>query len=281
LKSLTQEQAAELGFKVKDKNDKLISGSGLYFPFKGKFGQLRLDVPIERKKGSIAKYLTPLGAKTQARIPANCSVVTEGAKDAAAGSLHGKIQTGAIAGISHYRKALEQGAGLTALFDADGWYNPNVFVNLFHASKWLNGKAQIIPEIEGYPKAGLVEFFKVGNTAEDYKKLIDSAKKPEALLLEWGKYFGSIPEARLSQAARVALRLAAQYLDEVQQDILISNIKAACDKVSSKTLNRELKKQKAIIEARRKKQAAEFQQEEPEKDDHPEAFYRGVCQGQN
>jgi hypothetical protein len=280
LKSLTQEQAAELGFKVKDKNDKLISGSGLYFPFKGKFGQLRLDVPIERKKGSIAKYLTPLGAKTQARIPANCSVVTEGAKDAAAGSLHGKIQTGAIAGISHYRKALEQGAGLTALFDADGWYNPNVFVNLFHASKWLNGKAQIIPEIEGYPKAGLVEFFKVGNTAEDYKKLIDSAKKPEALLLEWGKYFGSIPEARLSQAARVALRLAAQYLDEVQQDILISNIKAACDKVSSKTLNRELKKQKAIIEARRKKQAAEFQQEEPEKDDHPEAFYRGVCQGQ-
>jgi len=280
LKSLTQEQAAELGFKVKDKNDKLISGSGLYFPFKGKFGQLRLDVPIERKKGSIAKYLTPLGAKTQARIPANCSVVTEGAKDAAAGSLHGKIQTGAIAGISHYRKALEQGAGLTALFDADGWYNPNVFVNLFHASKWLNGKAQIIPEIEGYPKAGLVEFFKVGNTAEDYKKLIDSAKKPEALLLEWGKYFGSIPEARLSQAARVALRLAAQYLDEVQQDILISNIKAACDKVSSKTLNRELKKQKAIVEARRKKQAAEFQQEEPEKDDHPEAFYRGVCQGQ-
>src|SRR4028119_22360 len=73
LKSLMQEQAAELGFKVKGKNDQWTSGSGLYFPFKGKFGQLRLDIPIERKKGSIAKYLTPLGAKTQARTPANCA----------------------------------------------------------------------------------------------------------------------------------------------------------------------------------------------------------------
>ncbi|HEY9905331.1 MAG TPA: primase-like DNA-binding domain-containing protein, partial [Candidatus Sericytochromatia bacterium] len=280
LKSLMQEQAAELGFKVKGKNDQWTSGSGLYFPFKGKFGQLRLDIPIERKKGSIAKYLTPVGAKTQARIPANCKVVTEGAKDAAAGSLHGKIQTGAIAGISHYRKALEQGAGYTILFDADGWNNPNVFVNLFHAGKWLNGKVQIIPEIEGYPKAGLCEYFKAGNTAEDYRELVDSAKKPEALLLEWGKHFGDIPETKLSQAVRVALRLAAQYLDEVQQDILISNIKAACDKVSNKTLNRELKKQQALVEARRKKQEAEFQQEEPEKDNHPEAFYREVCHAQ-
>jgi hypothetical protein len=83
LRSLTQEQAEQSGFKVKDKNDEWVSGSGLYFPFKGKFGQLRLDVPIERKKGSTAKYLTPLGAKTQARIPSGCKVVTEGAKDAA------------------------------------------------------------------------------------------------------------------------------------------------------------------------------------------------------
>jgi len=281
LKSLTQEQAAELGFKVKDKNDKLISGSGLYFPFKGKFGQLRLDVPIERKKGSIAKYLTPLGAKTQARIPAKCEVVTEGAKDAAAGSLHGEIPTGAIAGISHYRKALEQNSGLTTLSDADGWVNPNVFSNLFHAGKWLNGKVQLIPEIEGYPKAGLCEYFKVGNTAEDYTKLINSARKPEALLLEWGKHFGNIPETKLSLAVRIALGLAAQYLDEVQQDILISNIKTACDKISPKTLTKELKKQKAIVETRRLKQnAAADQQEEPEKDDHPEAFYRNVCQAE-
>jgi hypothetical protein len=285
LRSLTPEQAEETGFRVKDRKDKWVSGSGLYFPFKGKFGQLRLDVPIERKKGS-AKYLTPLGAKTQARIPANCEVITEGAKDAAAGGLLGGIPTGAIAGISHYCKALKQDAGYTVLFDADGWTNPAVFSNLFHAGKWLNGKVQLIPEIEGYPKAGLCEYFKVGNTTEDYKELVASAKKPEALLLEWGKHFGDIPEVRLSQAVRIALRLAAEYLDEIEQDILISNIKTACDKVSPKTLAKELKKQKAIIEARKQKQAAELlkqnaasgQQQEPQKDDHPEAFYRRICQ---
>jgi phage/plasmid-associated DNA primase len=288
LKSLTQEQAAELGFKAKDKDDKLTSVSGLHFPFKGKFGQLRLDVPIERKKGSVAKYLTPLGAKTQARIPAKCQVITEGAKDAAAGSLHGKIPTGAIAGISHYRKALKQDAGYTVLFDADGWHNPNVFSNLFHAGKWLNGKVQLIPEIKGYPKAGLCEYFKAGNTAEDYRKLVDSAKKPEALLLEWGKHFGDIPETKLSLAVRIALRLAAEYLDEIEQDVLLDNIKVVCQKVSGKTLKRELKRQREIVEAQYRKQEAEYrkknaaseQQEEPEKDSHPEAFYRGICKGQ-
>ncbi len=287
LRSLTQEQAVATGLKAKDINNEWVSGSGLYFPFTPKFGQIRLDVPIARKKGSAAKYLTPLGAKTQARIPANCKVVTEGAKDAAAGSLHGKIPTGAIAGISHYRKALKQDAGYTVLFDADGWTNPSVFTNLFHAGKWLNGKVQLIPEIEGYPKAGLCEYFKAGNTAEDYEKLVNSAKKPEALLLEWGKHFGDMPETRLSQAVRVALRLAAEYLNEIEQDILISNIKTVCHKVSPKTLNRELKKQKEIVEAQFKKQEADFnkqntaseQQEEPEKDSHPEAFYRGICQG--
>ncbi len=286
LRSLTQEQADQAGFKVKDGNDEWVSGSGLYFPFKGNFGQLRLDIPIERKKGSTAKYLTPLGAKTQARIPSGCKVVTEGAKDAVAGSLRGGIPTSAIAGISHYRKALKQDAGYTVLFDADGWTNPAVFSNLFHAGKWLNGKVQLIPEIEGYPKAGLCEYFKVGNTTEDYKQLVASAKKPEALLLQWGKHFGDIPEVRLSQAVRIALRLAAEYLDDIEQDVLVSHIKTACDKVSGKTLTKELKKQKAIVEARKQKQAAELlkqnaavgQQQEPQKDEHPEAFYRGICQ---
>jgi hypothetical protein len=185
LRSLTQEQAEQAGFKVKNKDGVYVSGEGLYFPFTREFGQLRLDAPIERKNGSVAKYLTPLGAKTKARIPSGCKVVTEGAKDAVAGSLRGGIPTGAIAGISHYRKALKQDAGYTVLFDADGWINPAVFSNLFHAGKWLNGKVQLIPEIEGYPKAGLCEYFKVGNTTEDYKELVDSAKKPEALLLQW------------------------------------------------------------------------------------------------
>ena len=282
LRSLTEEEA-QTRFKAQNKDGVCVSGSGLYLPFTRSFGQLRLDTPIERKNGSVAKYLTPLRAKTQARIPSGCKVITEGAKDAAAGSLMGGIPTGAIAGISHYRKALNQNARYTVLFDADGWGNPAVFSNLFHAGKWLNGKVQLIPKIEGYPKAGLCEYFKVGNTAEDYQKLINSAKRPEALLLEWGNHFGDIPETRLSQAVRVALRLASEYLNEVDQDILVSNIKSVCQKVTVKTLNRELKKQKAILEAQFKKRKADEEKrnassEEAEIDSHPEADYRGVCE---
>jgi hypothetical protein len=271
LRSLTKEEAEEAGFKVKGKDGRWSSGSGLLFPFTKDFSQLRLDTPAEREKGKQAKYLTPLGAKTQARIPRNCKVITEGAKDAAAGSLHGGIPTGAIAGISHYRKALKQNAGYTVLFDADVWINPNVFSNLLHGGKWLNSKVQAIPKIEGCPKAGLVEFFKAGKTAADYKELVDSAKKPEDFLLDWGKHFGDIPEAKLSQAIRTALRLAAEYLDEVQQDILLNNIKSACPKITGKTLNRELKKQRATVKPRSE------QGQQPEADDHPEAFYRPIC----
>ncbi len=287
LRSLTKEEAEKASFRAEDKNGAITSGSGLYFPFTRSFGQIRLDTPVERKNGAFAKYLTPSGAKTQARIPVGCKVITEGAKDAAAGSLLGGIPTGAIAGISHYRKALEQEAGYTVLFDADGWTNPAVFSNLFHAGKWLNGKIQLIPQIEGYPKAGLCEYFKTGNTAEDYQKLVNSAKKPEALLLEWGSHFGDIPEAKLSQAVRVALRLAAEYLDEVEQDVLVSKIKSAVGKkVSSKTLNKELKRQRAIVLARLQKLKLDFlkkhansdQHPQTEVDTHPEALYRGICE---
>jgi hypothetical protein len=132
----------------------------------------------------------------------------------------------------------------------------------------------------------LCEYFKTGNTAEDYQKLVNSAKKPEALLLEWGSHFGDIPEAKLSQAVRVALRLASEYLDEVEQDVLVSKIKSAVGKkVSGKTLTKELRRQRAIVLAQWEKVKLDFlkkhansdQQQEPEKDDHPEALYRGIC----
>jgi hypothetical protein len=74
-------------------------------------------------------------------------VLTEGFKDAAAGTLHGGIATGALAGVSHYRKALKQGSGETIVFDADGWTNPQVFSNLVHAGYYLRGKIQLVPEI--------------------------------------------------------------------------------------------------------------------------------------
>jgi hypothetical protein len=277
LTSLSKEQAEAQNFKVRDKYGSIVSGSGLYFPFSGQFGQLRLDTPIQRENGGIAKYLTPLGAKSEARLPKGCPVVTEGAKDAAAGSLLGGIPTGAIAGVSHYR-ALKEGSGHTILFDADGWANPGVFSNLFHAAKWVGGKIQLLPEIEGYPKAGLCEYFKAGHTADDYEKLIESAKKPENLLMEWGKRFGKIPESRLSQSVRVALRLAAKYLDEIEQDTLLANIKTATKKVSAKTLSKELERQKAKVSGRQRKKLEDTFATVQEEDPHPEAFYRPICE---
>jgi hypothetical protein len=279
LASLTKEEAEQRNFRVKDKYSRSVSGSGLYFPFSKEFGQLRLDTPVERENGSTAKYLTPLGAKSEARLPKGCLVITEGAKDAAAGSLKGGIPTGAIAGVSHYRKALRQNNGLTVLFDSDGWANPSVFLNLFNAGKWLNGKIQLVPRVEGHPKAGLCEFFNAGHTSEDYRKLIESAMKPEALLIEWGSHFGDVPERRLSHAIKIAMRLAAEHLDEVEQDLLLSNIKASCKKLTAKTLQLELEKQRELVaNLDRKKQCKE--PKEPE-DLHPESFYRPVCRAKN
>jgi phage/plasmid-associated DNA primase len=256
LRSLSETEATQQGFKAKNVSGNYTSSSGLYFPFTSEFGQLRLDKPIEQKPNKFAKYLTPIGAKSQARIPTGCRVITEGAKDAMAGSLHGGIPTGAIAGVSHYR-ALPQNAGYTVVFDHDGWVNANVFTNLFFAGKHLNGKVALLPEIKGEPKAGLCEYFIAGHTPNDYKALIDSALKPEMLLIEWGKRLGKISLDRQPQAVRLALRLAAQFLDEIQQGYLLENIRRST-KIQSRILQSELAKQKGKL-IKRKRQELEKQ----------------------
>lgn len=243
LRSLDKSDAAQLNLQYWTA-DGWKCEEGLYFPFTETFGQIRLDIPVVRLNGSTAKYLTPYKANSQAWIPDNCRILTEGAKDAYAGTVHGGIPTGAIAGVSHYRKALDQGAGYTILFDADGWTNPSVLSNLFHAGKWLNGKVQLLPEIEGQPKAGLCEYFKAGHTAEDYKNLLSSAMTPEELLLEWAERFKNIPSKHLSRSVSVALRLAAQYLKKHDCDRLL-NILAKRTPYSKKGLERELGSQTA------------------------------------
>ena len=224
--SVSEEQARKMGFKVWDGKE-WKSGSGIYLPFTPDFGQLRLDQPLVRENGNVAKYLTPCKKKTQAYIPNLCIVITEGIKDALAGCWFGKIPTGALAGVSHYRKALPLGAGFVVLFDSDGWHNPQVFRNLFNAGLWVNGKVQILPIIPGLKKAGLCEYFKAGHTAEDYKKLIDSAYTPKELLMEWPRHWDGMPDKRLSDAIKVALSLAAEYLDEIEQEEYCKRIKKA------------------------------------------------------
>ena len=226
LRSITREEALKLGCKTWV-NGEWKSGSGIYFPFTPTFGQLRLDELITRKNGKLAKYLTPYKKKTQAHSPTGCKVYTEGIKDAKAGTLIGEIPTGAIAGISHYKKALSENSGQMLLFDADGWINPQVFLNLFNGGLWLNGKVQLLPEIPGYPKAGLCEYFKAGHNAADYKELIDNAMTPKELLMEWPRHWEKMPEKWLSCAIKMALKLASRYLDEIQQERLLNRIKTA------------------------------------------------------
>jgi predicted P-loop ATPase len=211
VRSLTNTEALQMGFKVWD-GQEWRSSAGILLPFAEGFAQMRCDTPLERQKGKPAKYLTPVGTPTKAHIPKNCQVVTEGFKDAVAGILHGGIPTGAIAGVSHSRKALPQGCGYTIIFDADGWRNPQVFASLIHAGKWINGQVALLPEIDGHPHAGLCEYFKAGNTAKDYQSLIDSALKPEDLLQQWPEHWEGVEPYKIVKLARMATCLSVLYL---------------------------------------------------------------------
>ncbi|MDJ0717517.1 MAG: hypothetical protein QNJ54_25400 [Prochloraceae cyanobacterium] len=281
LRSLTEEEAMAMGFKVWV-NGEWNSGSGIYFPFTSTFGQVRLDKPIVRDNGKIAKYLTPCKKKTQAYIPNDCRVITEGVKDAMAACLLGKIPTGALAGVSHYRKALPKGAGFTTLFDADGRHNPQVFLHLFNCGLWLNGKIQLLPEISGHPKAGLCEYFKAGHTTEDYQKLIDSALSPKELLLSWPNYWDKMPDNKLSMAIKVAINLAAAHLDVLELETLLQRIKKAT-KISIQALRTLLQAASALQEKKLEKAAekeAKFANKSGPSDylpkNHREKRYLGV-----
>lgn len=224
VRSITATEARELGFLTRDNSNTLVSGDGLLFPFTSTFSQLRLDKPITRKNGSVAKYLTPGKKQAQAMTPDGCEVYTEGWKDAQAGTLHGGVTTGALAGVSHYRKALKPGSGGVLLFDADGWINPSVFRSLFNAGMWISGQVNLLPEIPDQPKAGLCEYFKAGYTSKDYQALIDNAMTPEAFLLDLPSHWKNLPVQRMSEAVGVVMRLAAQHLNPLQHSVLISRV---------------------------------------------------------
>ncbi len=218
VRSLSEREAQQLGFKCWSGKD-WHTGSGLYLPFRNGFGQLRLDTPFIREKGKPTKYLTPVGKGSEPFIPSGCKVITEGLKDALAGTLHGGVPTGAIAGVSHYRKTLNPGIGHIILFDADGWDNPQVFAQLIHAGKWCNGRVVLLPKIEGQPHAGLCEYFKAGYTAEDYQKLLESAQRPEDLLQEWPEHWNvGTPSSKIVRLAEIAVKLATLYLSESEAE---------------------------------------------------------------
>lgn len=168
VRSLSELEAMSQGFKVWD-GDQWHSSSGILFPYTSDFGQLRTDTPIQRKRGKPAKYLTQSGKVTQAFIPEGCRAITEGFKDAIIATLRG-VPTGAIAGVSHYRKALAKGCGYTIVFDSDGWTNPQVFHNLIKAGLHCSGKVLLLPKMEE-EQGGLCEFLKA-NSIDEYRRLL-------------------------------------------------------------------------------------------------------------
>jgi hypothetical protein len=176
--------------------------SGIWFPFRGEFGQLRVDQPRE------AKYLSPIGVKAQAWTPPGerAMVVTEGYKDGAIGTMQGGIATGAIAGVSHYRQCLEQGSGQTIVFDSDGWTNPAVFTSLVRAAQWVDGKVALVPQWVG-ERAGLVEYLKAGHS---YEVLLQSAMTVEELLVELPTRWMELPKARREECIERVQILGAE-----------------------------------------------------------------------
>jgi hypothetical protein len=169
VRSITAPEAKTLRLTYDDQTP-----SGLWFPFHNDYGQLRTDdFPL--------KYLSPASIKTRPWNP-KANVVTEGFKDAAAGTLMGHINTAAIAGVSHY-KSLPP-LGQTVIFDSDATTNPSVFASLIRAAIYLGGKATSIPQDFGH-KAGLVEFFKEFSPTDQpdaYRELLATAMTPLEML---------------------------------------------------------------------------------------------------
>ncbi|NCJ05169.1 hypothetical protein GS597_01270 [Synechococcales cyanobacterium C] len=208
VRSLTQYEAKELGFRYKSESGDWESPSGLLFPFTKTFAQIRCDSPVVRAKGKSAKYLTQVGRKSQAFTPkGGCSIYTEGFKDAMAATFAG-VPCGALAGVSHY-KCLSEGCGATIVFDSDGWTNPSVFSSLISAGLWLKGRVLILPPIEGHPKGGMCEYIRAGG---DLSALMETAMTPVELLEAWPSRWEGLPAHKIVPLAAKAAKIAGKIL---------------------------------------------------------------------
>jgi predicted P-loop ATPase len=232
ISSIDADQAEQRGFRVRNQQREVLSGSGLYFRFSEDFGQLRLDEPIVRPNGSVAKYLSPLGHKTQTLDPGGALVWTEGAKDAWAGTLIGSIPTGALCGVADWRK-LPRDKRFTLLYDSDAITNPQVLLQLVKAGVRNRCRVAFVPHVEGQPKAGLCEWFKAGATPQHYKLLIENARKPEQLLWALPREWEGLPREQLQPLAIAAASISAYAISRTVIDGYLRQL----SRLSGLTLN--------------------------------------------
>ena len=251
--SVCEDEARAMGFKVWDASSKeWKSGSGLFLQFADRFGQVRLDSPIEvtEKSGKVktVKYLTPHKIESQLMMPSGVRAWTEGWKDAQAGSVLGKIPTAGATGLSHYKK-FPKGGGLITIADSDAWHNASVFGWLFNSGLHQCGKCAIVP-LPPEEKAGLVEFFKSvkaenGDGAEKYRIFLDLALSPTELLLQWPDMWAGASQKQIVAMTEKAIKLAREHLSKAEQTALTNKIAKASDYTRSDLkvmMRRELKK---------------------------------------
>jgi hypothetical protein len=177
--------------------------AGLWFPFQQGYGQLRCD-------RFTPKYLSPGGRATRPWNP-HAQIVTEGYKDAAAGTLMGKVPTAAIAGVTHYQSLSP--SGQTVIFDSDATMNPHVFTALIRAALFLNGKALVIPREFG-DKAGLCEFFQRFTPKEQpeaYQSLLATAMTPREMLYHLPSQWKSLSIEQRESGIHKLMRLVYDF----------------------------------------------------------------------
>ena len=206
IESLTADEAYKEGFGVAI-DGKPVTG-GIKLKFSKTYAQLLLDnreIIFDSKKQRYVKYLS-VGGEVDldcAHIPDGCVAITEGIIDGQAFSLLGGIPTGALPGLSHATKALPPNCGYTIVADHDAWVNFGVMQSLIKGGVHCGSKVAIVPEIEGEPKAGGVEFFKDGKTPSDYRQLLDEASTPSEMYERW-------LDRQIIDSAATAAKIAVQ-----------------------------------------------------------------------
>lgn len=275
VRSVSEEEAKKLGYQVHLEGHKHpVSSSGLLFP-----NEIKFDNP------KLPKYCQKPGSKIEATLPENCQVITEGFKDAFAGSVHGKIPTGSVSGVWSFEKVLPKNSGYTLIFDSDGWSNPSVIYPLLKAGHHVNGQINLIPTIEGQPKAGLCEFFKAGYTSEDYKSLVDNAFKPDDLFKEWiNNHLHKIDDSKIDKGLSFIADYALKYFGKVNQllikDQVYEGFKKHKIKVTKSVINEVFSAKKEILELEQRSNESHSDDSEGETY-FTEVAYREIYEGKH
>ena len=116
--------------------------------------------------------------------PSQLAAITEGWKDGALPFIRQGVAVGAIPGVGLLSRIMPKGCGVPVVFDSDAWINVQVMSDLIKGGLHNRGRVAIVPG-EPTAKRGLTEFV---NDGGDVAKLLESAKTPKALFLDWLEY---------------------------------------------------------------------------------------------